>query len=170
MPTKSDIDKLIAAINDLTRQVRNLIVVTSSVLERHSRSMEELDSLRLAQEEQREHLRDHFQENTRWSDKLDRSLRELQRYIIMVKMTGGGNQETRDIESKFSKQQIEDALKEELVQQQGLILQYQKNSIHVAGQIAKYGETVPLMNELSEYQDKIKKAQESMARIREQLD
>ena len=170
MPTKSDIDKLIAAINDLTRQVRNLIVVTSSVLERHSRSMEELDSLRLAQEEQREHLRDHFQENTRWSDKLDRSLRELQRYIIMVKMTGGGNQETREIESKFSKQQIEDALKEELVQQQGLILQYQKNSIHVAGQIAKYGETVPLMNELSEYQDKIKKAQESMARIREQLD
>lgn len=170
MPTKADLDKLIAAINDLTRQVRNLVVVTSSVLERYVRSMDELDSLRLAQEEQREHLRDHFQENTRWSDKLDKSLRELQRYIIMVKMTGGGNQETREVEAKFSRQQIEDTLAEELVNQQDLIIQYQKNSNHVAGQIAKYGETVPLMNELAEYQNKIKKAQESMTRIREQLE
>ena len=169
MPTKSDIDKLISAVNDLATQVRRLVGTANALMERFARTSEEMDGIRLAQEEQRELLRDHFQENTRWSDKLDRSLRELQRYVILIRATGG-NQETLQIEAKFSKGQIEDALKEELVNQQSLIIQYQKNVNQVQQQIARYGETVPLVNELDEYQNKIKKAQKSMARIREKLD
>jgi len=155
-------------IDDLIIQVRRLISTVNAILDRYTRAYEEIDSIRLFQEELRSVLADHFQENTRWSDKLDRSLRELQRYVILIRATGG-NQETLQIETKFSKAQIEDALKEELTNQQDLIKQYQKNVNMVLERIAKYGETIPLMNELEEYQNKIKKAQEAMARIREQL-
>ena len=156
-------------LDDLVRQLNKLIGLSTAILERYARINEEFDSNRLANEEIRELLKELVIEHSRWADKLDKSIRELQRYVILVKMTGG-NQETLQIESSFSKQQIESALKEELVNQQKLVIQYQKNINKVNERIAKFGETTPLVNELEEYQAKLGKAQESITRIREQLE
>ena len=167
MPTR--IDQLIAIVTDLVREVGKFIRVDSDLAQRYSRSMEELDSIRLALEEQREILQDHFIENSHWANELSRRIDRLERYTILVRMFGS-NAETIQVETVVSREHIKRALREELMAQQDIILQYQKNVDRVKLRIAKYGETVPLMNELEDYQRKIEQSQEAMTRIREQLE
>ena len=167
MPTR--IDQLIAIVTDLVREVGKFIRVDSDLAQRYSRSMEEMDGIRLALEEQRELLSDHFQDNANWANELSRRIDRLERYTILVRMFGS-NAETIQVEAVVSREHIKRALREELTTQQELILQYQKNIDRVRLRIAKYGETVPLMNELEDYQGQIEKSHEAMARIREQLD
>jgi len=167
VPTR--IDQLIAIVTDLVREVGKFIRVDSDLAQRYSRSMEEMDGIRLALEEQRELLSDHFQDNANWANELSRRIDRLERYTILVRMFGS-NAETIQVEAVVSREHIKRALREELTTQQELILQYQKNIDRVRLRIAKYGETVPLMNELEDYQGQIEKSHEAMARIREQLD
>jgi len=167
VPTR--IDQLIAIVTDLVREVGKFIRVDSDLAQRYSRSMEELDSIRLALEEQREILQDHFIENSHWANELSRRIDRLERYTILVRMFGS-NAETIQVETVVSREHIKRALREELMAQQDIILQYQKNVDRVKLRIAKYGETVPLMNELEDYQRKIEQSQEAMTRIREQLE
>jgi uncharacterized membrane-anchored protein YhcB (DUF1043 family) len=149
-------------------QIRRFIAMARDILERYARTFEELEGIRLSLEESRELLADHFEENARWADNLSGRIDRLERYIILVRMTGG-NQQTVEIESKTSREHIDRALRMELVTQQELILQYQKNIDKVKLRIAKFGETVPLLNELDDYQKQIGKADEVIARIRESL-
>jgi len=166
VPTR--IDQLIAIVTDLVREVGKFIRVDSDLAQRYSRSMEEMDGIRLALEEQRELLSDHFQDNANWANELSRRIDRLERYTILVRMFDG-NAETIQVEAVVSREHIKRALREELTTQQELIIQYQKNIDRVRLRIAKYGETIPLLNELDDYQKQIQKSQEAMARIREQL-
>ena len=156
-------------INDLIIQVKRLIGIVNSIIERYVRAYEEIDNIHLSLEEQRELLSDHFQDNANWANELSRRIDRLERYTILVRMFGS-NAETIQVEAVVSREHIKRALREELTTQQELILQYQKNIDRVRLRIAKYGETVPLMNELEDYQGQIEKSHEAMARIREQLD
>jgi len=170
VPAKQDdlITKLISTVSDLIRQVSRYLPISLNALERHNRAYEELDSIRLSLEEQRELLSDHFQENSRWADALSKRIDRLERYMILSRMVGG-SQDTLQIESSVSKEHIERALREELVNQQQLVIQYQKNINIIKQRIAKSGESVISLNELEEYQSKLDKALEAMERIREQL-
>ena len=153
---------------DDLNQIKRFIGLARDILERYGRAMEELDSLRLAMEEIRETLSDHFGENSRWADDLSRKMDRLERYVILVRIVGS-NTETIAVEGAVSREHIERALREELVSQQELILQYQRNIDRVKIRIAKFGETVPLMNELDDYQKQVEKADEAMERIRDAL-
>lgn len=138
-------------------------------MERFARGYEEIDTIRLTQEEHRELLSDHFQENAHWADKLSERMDRLERYVILSRMYGSPTRETIQIEGSVSKEHIERTLREELTVQKELMQQYQKNINKVNITVAKYGETVPLMNELENYQTKTNKAQETINRIVEQL-
>jgi uncharacterized protein Yka (UPF0111/DUF47 family) len=155
-------------IDDLVRQVSRLIGVSNSVLERYSRVSEEYDGNRLAVEEIRELIKEFVEESSRWADGLSVRIDRLERYVILVRMTGG-NQQTIEVEGSVAKEHIDRALREELVNQQNIVAQYQKNIARVKMSIARYGETVPLMNELEEYERKSDKSNEAIARIRQSL-
>lgn len=169
MTTKDDLlNKLISVVNDLVRQVSRLIGTVNGVIERYARGYEELDNIRLALEEQRELIKDLIIESSRQADSTNKHLYRVEQYNILKGMFGIGR-ETLQIESEVSKEHIERALAERLVEQQKLAEQYQKNIYLTQEGIAKYGETVARLNELDEYQGKLNKALEAMKRIREQL-
>lgn len=155
-------------IDDVFRQINRLIGTVNSIIERFARGYDELESNRLATEEIRELLKELIDESGRWANGISGRIDRLERYTILVRMVGG-NQETIQIESAVSREHIDRALREELVNQQNLMAQYQKNIHKVKMSIAKYGETVPLMNELEDYEKKMEKAQEVVNRIRESL-
>lgn len=155
-------------IDDVFRQITRLIGVVNSVIERYARSFEEIDSTRLALEELRSVMDEHFQENARWADSLSERIDRLERYTILVRMTGG-NHQTIEVEGKVAQEHIDRAIREELVYEQNLVEQYQKNIAKVRMSIARYGETIPLMNELEEYQTKSDKSMEAIGRIRATL-
>jgi len=157
-----------STLDDLIRQLNKLISTAYVLIERFARGYEEIDSNHLALEEMRELLSDHFQENSRWADALSRRIDRLERYTILSRMVGS-SQDTLQIESSVSKEHIERALREELVNQQQLVIQYQKNINIIKQRIAKFGESVNSLNELEEYQSKLDRALEAMERIREQL-
>lgn len=156
-------------LDDILRRMDRLIGTANAVMERYSRAMEEIESVKLALEEIRELLPEHFEESARWADNLSKKMDRLERYTILVRMVGGGNQETLQIEGSVSREHLDRALREELVNQQQLLQQYQKNVGRVKMSVARYGETVPLMNELEEYETKVDKANEAIARIRQSL-
>jgi len=137
-------------------------------MERYARAMEELDGIRLSLDEGRELLADHFDENARWADNLSRRMDRQERYVILKGM--GGGRETIQIETVVSREHISQALREELVVQQELTLQYSRNIEKVKLKIAKFGDTVALLNEMDDYQKQIDKASEAIARIREALE
>ncbi len=169
MPTKDDLlTKLISVVNDLVRQVSKYLSVSLNVLERHNRAYEELDAIRLSQEEFRELIKELIIESGRQADSVNKHLYRVEQYTILKGMFGIGR-ETLQIESEVAKEHIERALSERLVEQQKLVEQYQKNIARVGLSIARYGETVPLLNELDEYQSKLDKTLEAIERIREQL-
>lgn len=154
-------------IDDVFRQINRFIGVANSVVERYSRVAEEYDSNRLAIEEIRELLKEFVEESSRWADGLSKRIDRLERYTILKGM--GGGRETIQIEASVSREHIDRALREELVLQQELILQYQRNIDKVKIKIAKFGDTVALLNELEDYQKQIDKANEAIARIRQSL-
>ena len=162
MPTKQN------TLDDLVIQVRRLIGTVNAIIERYARAFEELDSIRLSLDEQREVQAEHVEESSRWADGLSGRIDRLERYTILVRVVGS-NQETIQIEGSVSREHIERALREELVNQQNLMAQYQKNINKVKLSIARYGETTPLVNELEEHETKYQKSQEAIARIRESL-
>lgn len=172
MPTRDDllkhVQKLISIVTDLVREVGKFIRVDNDLAERYSRAMEELDSLRLSQEELKELLKELIIESSRHADGVNRRLDRQEQYVILKGMMGIGR-ETLQVESEVAREHIERALREKLVEQQELTKQYQSNINKVNLSIAKFGETVARLNELEEYQGKLDKAQEAIARIREQL-
>jgi len=172
VPTRDDllrqVQKLISIVTDLVKEVSKFIRVDNDLVERYSRSMEELDSIRLSNEELRELIKELVFESGKHADSTNKHLYRVEQYVILKGMMGIGR-ETLQVESDVAKEHIERALSERLVEQQGLVKQYQKNISIVNERIARYGETVPLLNELEEYQSKLDKALEAMKRIREQL-
>lgn len=148
--------------------IRRQLAMSRDVLERFARLAEEHESSRLSTEEIRELIKELIEESSRWADGLSGRMDRLERYTILVRLTGG-NQQTIEVEGKVAKEHIDRALREELVNQQNLLAQYQKNVAKVKMSIARYGETVPLMNELEEYETKLDKANEAIARIRQSL-
>ena len=155
-------------VDDLIRQINRLIGTSNAIMERYARAMEELDGIRLSLDEARELLADHFDENARWADNLSRRMDRQERYVILKGM--GGGRETIQIETVVSREHISQALREELVVQQELTLQYSRNIEKVKLKIAKFGDTVALLNEMDDYQKQIDKASEAIARIREALE
>lgn len=153
---------------DELKQMRHFVGTANALMERYARVVEEYESNRLANEEIRELLKELTEEMGRWADGLSGRMDRLERYTILVRMTGG-NQQTVEVEGKVAKEHIDRALREELVNQQNLLAQYQKNISRVKMSIAKYGETVPLMNELEEYETKADRSNEAIARIRQSL-
>lgn len=154
-------------LDDLVRQVTRLVGTANALMERFARSMEEIDGVKLAHEELRELFKEHFQENARWADKLSEKMERLEQYTILSKF--GNVSATLQIEASVSKEHIERALAEELVTQRELWSVYQRNLDRVTLQIAKFGETVPRLNEIEEYEKKIIKITETIERIMEQL-
>lgn len=157
-----------STLDDLVIQCQRLIGTVNAILERYVRAYEEIDNTRLSLEEIRELIKDLIDESGRFADGLSKKMDRLERYTILVRIVGS-NQETTQIEGVVSREHIEQALREELVNQQNLMAQYQKNINKVRLSIAKYGETVPLTNELETYEIKLEKAQETINRIRESL-
>lgn len=153
---------------DLIKRLDRFIALARDVLERYARLAEEYDSNRLSLEESRELLTEHFEENARWADNLSKRMDRQERYVILKGM-GGGGRETIQIEQVVAREHIDRALREELVVQQELILQYQKNADKVKLKIAKFGDTVALLNELDDYQKQVDRANEAIARIRQSL-
>ncbi len=172
MPTRDDllkhVQRLISIVTDLVREVSRFIRVDNDLAERYSRSMEELDSIRLSNEELRELIKELIIESGRQADSTNKHLYRVEQYVILKGMMGAGR-ETLQVESEIAKEHIERALSERLTEQQELARQYQKNISKVNEHIARYGETVARLNELDEYQSKLDKALEAMKRIREQL-
>ncbi len=172
MPTRDDllkhVQKLISIVTDLVKEVSRFIRVDNDLAERYSRAMEELDSLRLSQEELRELIKELIVESSRHADSTNKHLYRVEQYVILKGMMGIGR-ETLQVESEVAKEHIERALSERLVEQQELAKQYQKNITKVNERIAKFGDTVASLNELDEYQGKLDKALEAIKRIREQL-
>ncbi len=155
-------------LDDVVRQLNKVIGTANALMERYARLAEEYDSNRLAVEEIRELIKELIIEASRQADSVNKHLYRVEQYTILKGMFGIGR-ETLQIESEVAKEHIERALSERLVEQQKLVEQYQKNIARVGLSIAKYGETVPLVNELEEYQSKLDRALEAMKRIREQL-
>lgn len=156
-----------STLDDLVRQLNKFIGVANSVVERSARQAEEYDSNRLANEEIRELLKEFIEESGRFANGLSGQMERLERYVILKAM--GGGRETIQIEHVVAREHIERALREELVSQQELIQQYQRNIDKVKLKIAKFGDTTALLNEQDDYQKQIDKANEAIARIRESL-
>lgn len=148
--------------------IRRHLAMSRDVLERYARLAEEYDGNRLANEEIRELIKELVEESGRFADGLSGRMDRLERYTILVRMVGS-NQETLQIEGSVSRENIERALRRELVSQQDLILQYQSNIDRLRIRIAKFGESTALLNELDDYQKQVGKANEAIARIRENL-
>lgn len=148
-------------------QIRRFIGVARDILERYSRLSEEYESNRLAVEEIRELFKEFIEESSRWADGLSGRMDRQERYVILKGM--GGGRETLQVEAVVAREHIDRALREELVVQQELIQQYQKNVDKVRIKIAKFGDTVALLNEVDDYQKQIDKANEAIARIRQSL-
>jgi len=138
-----------------------------SLMERYAQAMEALDTVRLAHEEIRELLTEHFDENARWADKLSERMDRVERYTILSKF--GNISATQQIEGEVGQEHIERTLREELVSQQGLIETYQRNLNRVKLRMARMGETTALLNEADDWLDKVAKAEEVIKRIREEL-
>lgn len=160
MPNKSQLD-------DLIHQINKFVIVSTALLERYARGYEELDGNRLALEEIRELLKEHFEEVARDADNLSRRMDRLEQYIILVRM--GEKEQSGAITQHVTGEHVRRAAREELGRQQELMLQYRKNIDRVKLKIAKYGETIPLVNELEGYEDEIGKITEAIERLREAL-
>lgn len=154
------------ASTDLIHQIRKLITASNILLERFARGYEELDSHRLAIEEIRELLTEHFEENARWADAISKRLDRVEQYTILSRI---GDSRAGEITQQVTGEHLRRGLRQELGGQQELLLQYHKNVERVKLKIAKYGETVPLMNELDDYEREIDKISEAIERIREAL-
>lgn len=142
-------ESLQSIVQDLTRQLSKYIPVSLSILERHNRGYEELDSLRLSLEELRELLSDYFDEASRDADKVAERLAQLERLSILEK-TGTNQKETLEIKKAISDDLYYESLRRELIQQT-------KNLARTQEKAAKYGIDIPvkLSNEIEIYTERI---------------
>jgi hypothetical protein len=154
-------------IDDVFKQISRLIGTAHALMERFARGYEEIDSIKLALEEQRELLADHFSENSRWADKLSDRMDRIEQYTVLGRF--GNTSATLQIEAVVSKEHIERSLREELVTQRELWSVYQKNLDRLRLQIAKFGDTVARLNEIDDYEHKLIAIEEKIEYIREQL-
>lgn len=155
-------------LDDLVRQVIRLIGTANALMERYSRSMEELDNVRLAQEELRELLKEHFIENSHWANKLSERMDRIEQYTILGKF--GNISATLQIEADVSKEHIARSLRENLITQRELWSKYQKNINRVRERIANFGETVQSLNEVEGYEAELLKIETRIERTRKALD
>lgn len=168
MPDEVALNKLIALVTDLTKEVSKCIRTNNAVLDRYTRAAEEQESVRLALKEIRELLADHFEENALWADNLSGRMDRQERYVILTKM-GIVNNETVEISSEISQEHIKRALRENLVTQRELWSRYQKNIDRVKDRIANFGETVSSLNEVEGYEKKLSDIEKAIERIQEKL-
>ncbi len=157
-------------IQDLSKQIQRLIGTANALMDRFARLGEEYDSSRLANEELRELLKELIVESSRHADSVNRRLDRVEEYVILVGMDKGDSRKAMEITQEVSSEHIERGLQEQLVEQQTLLLTYQRNLARVKQNIADMGyETVENANKLDTYQDKIDKINEVIARIRQAL-
>ena len=141
----------LSVLEDLVRQVRNLVIVTTSVVERYARSFEELDFIRLMLEEQRETIRDHFEEVGRQTDKMLDRMERIERLEILDRTGNITSREAQRIKEDVASEAHQRALRRELAQQT-------KNLDNARNRAAKYGVLdVPtrIINEIESYEERI---------------
>ncbi len=150
MATRIDLTKLIAAVNDLVKQVSKYLPVSLTILERHNRAFEELDTIRLRLEEQRELLADYFEESGRQNDKILDRLERVERLEILDRTGNISGREAQRIKETVESEAHQRALQKELRQQV-------KNLDNAKNRAAKYGIDIPtrLVNEIEAYQERI---------------
>lgn len=154
-------------LDDLTRQLSRFVGTANALMERYARLAEEYDANRLATEEIRELIKELIEESGRWADSISKRMDRQERYVILSRM--GDTQQSGEITQQVKGEHIRRSLREELTAQQELLSQYHKNVDRVKIKIAKYGETVPLMNEMDDYQREIDKINEAIQRMRDAL-
>ena len=156
--------------DDLIRQLNKFTTMAGILLERYNRLAEEYDSNRLATEEIRELIRELIEEVSTWAQYIGSRLDRQEEYVILVGMGKGESHQAQAITQVVSQEHIERGLREELVAQQKLLQTYQRNLSKVQQQIAEMGYTsIENGNKEDEYQHKIDRATEAIARIREAL-
>jgi hypothetical protein len=172
VPAKQDdlINKLIATVSDLVRQVSRYLPISLNALERHNRAYEELDAIRLALEEQRELVKELIIESSRHADGTNKRLDRVEEYTILVGMGKVDSRKAGEITQEVSDEHVERNLSERLVEQQRLLLTYQDNLARVKQNVAEMGyESVENSNKVKDYQNKINKITEVIDRIRQAL-
>ena len=178
MPIKqSDFDalykqltNLVPAVLDLLKQLGKYIALSLQVLERHNRAFEELGEISNRIDAFQEMQRENTFEISRWATQLNKDINRLEEYIILVGMGKGESHQAQAITQVVSQEHIERGLREELVAQQKLLMTYSRNLTKVQQQIAEMGYTsIENGNKEDEYQHKIDRATEAIARIREAL-
>jgi len=155
-------------VDDIFKQINRLIPTVHALLERYARSAEEIDSNHLALQEQRELLREHFAENSRWASELSKRIDRLEQYVILSRF--GNLTATLQIETITSQEHIGRSLTEDLVTQRELWSTYQKNINRVRERIAKFGETTASINEVEGYEMELVKIETRIERIRKALE
>ena len=94
----------------------------------------------------------------------------VEEYVILVGMNKGDSRKAGEITQEVSGEHIERSLREQLVEQQNLLVTYQRNLARVKQTIAEMGyETVENSNKVDTYQNKIDKISEAINRIRAAL-
>lgn len=155
-------------IDDVVRQLNKVIGTANALMERYARLAEEYDSNRLAIEEIRELIKELIVESSHQANSVNRRLDRQEEFIILVGM--GKDQKAGEITQEVSREHIDRSLQEELVEQQKLLMTYDRNIARVKQSIAEMGyETVENANKLDTYQSKVDKINESISRIREAL-
>lgn len=159
-----------ATLDDILRSVNRLIGTANALMERYSRIAEEYDFNRLATEEIREFIKELIVESSRHADGINKRIDRIEEYVILVGMNKGDSQKAGEITQEVSGEHIERTLREQLVEQQTLLVTYQRNLARVKQNIAEMGyETVENSNKVDIYQGKIDKINESISRIRAAL-
>lgn len=153
--------------DDLIRQINKLVVVSTALLERFARGYEEIDGNRLALEEIRELLKEHFDEAARDADAISRRIDRMEQFIILSRT--GQTEQAAAITQQVTGEHLRRKLREELVSQQELLLTYQKNISRIKLQIAKFGESTARLNELDDNEREAERTTEAIERIREAL-
>lgn len=159
-----------ATLDDILRSVNRLIGTANALMERYSRIAEEYDFNRLATEEIREFIKELIVESSRHADGINKRIDRIEEYVILVGMDKGDSRKAGEITQEVSGEHIERTLREQLVEQQTLLVTYQRNLARVKQNIAEMGyETVENSNKVDIYQGKIDKINESISRIRAAL-
>lgn len=155
-------------IDELSKQIQRLIGTANALMERYARLAEEFDSNRLANEEIRELLKEFIEEAGRWANGLSKRIDRLEEFIILAGM--GKDRKAGEITQEVSGEHVERGLREQLTEQQKLLITYQRNLARVKQSIAETGyETIENANKVEDYQNKIDKISEAIERIRQAL-
>lgn len=156
-------DETYLTLVEVTYQIKKFVGTANALMERYARSMEEIDSTRLANEELREQLREQTEEFAHWADRLQERMNRLEQYTVLSKI--GNQPHAAKIEATVNREHEERALREDLTHQRELWSQYQKNLDRVKLRIARDGETTGRMNEAEEYEQKIRESVQAIENL-----